>query len=63
MNYRINLYQGERLVSAELLDDVSLTFAKEYAFTAVSVGGVDRAEVCDAKGQLVFQHPRALHRA
>ena len=58
MRYRINLYEKGQLISTEMLDDVTQTFAARYAETAVLTGHAERAEVRKLTGELVYQHPK-----
>ena len=52
--YRLNLYQGRRLTSTELVE-VSLEEAKAMAIAAIGGGRAHRAELVDSVGGVIFQ--------
>ena len=64
MQYRVNWFVGEREVGSTPFS--SLSTAKSHAmehFPAKQMqSGVDRVEVRDEDGKLVFHHPRTLSR-
>jgi len=63
MLYRLNLYRDDKLLSTELLQDVSLVDAKVQATSAIESGGADRAQLYNNRGGLAFNYPLAEHGA
>lgn len=54
MTYRLKLYHGSKLTSAEEID-ASLEDAKRLATAAIADGQAHRAELVNTAGSVIFQ--------
>lgn len=61
MRYTINYFKRERLERAEHLGEATLDECRAVANDTVTSGTVDRVEIRDEQGTLVFQWPRTIH--